>query len=467
MNKISRNLISVILFMEALDATMLYIALPKITMGFGGELLQGDWIIIGFLLAVALSMFASSWIASFAGVKRTFLLAQIIYIASSFACSFSNNLDQLIVFRILQGVFAGIIIPIGVDYWVKIKKQYDPYFVGNKLYLYEMFLALIIGPIYAGYVVEFIGWRALFLIKLPISIGCFFASWFLLKKIQVEKRNSFHWRGYLLFSLALYFLIFSITEIGDVTIHYLASIAAFLFAIFLIIGFIRYELVHKNPIMNFHLFKDLNVTLGFALQSIVMMVFMGAVFILSIFLIGALKFTIIETAWIISSLGIGVWSAVFLMKVIEKKVPEMLVIIASLLILAISMYLLIGVTREAPKLKIAFIIFLEGISAGMFRIANANFIFHLPSVKEFLGDISRIFTFINQIMITVGVAITVMIVESNLALHNITTLSWATPELAKAAYNQVFYILAALPLAGIFFIGLAKLKLSFTKVEKK
>ena len=453
--------------MEALDATMLYIALPKITLGFGGNLLQGDWIIIGFLLAVAISMFASSWITSFLKVKKTFLLAQLAYIASSFACSFSNNLDQLIVFRILQGVFAGIIIPIGVDYWVRIKKQSDTYFVGSKLYLYEMFLALTIGPIYAGYILEFIGWRALFLIKLPISIGCFFASCFLLKEIQTEERKGFHWRGYLLFSLALYFLIFSITEIGDISTHYFSSIIAFLVATFLIIGFIRYELIHKNPIVNLHLFKDFNVALGFTLQSIVMMVFMGAIFILSIFLIGALKFTIIETAWIISSLGIGVWISVFLMKMIEKKIPEMFVIIVSLLTLAISMYLLIGVTRETPKLRVAFIIFLEGIAAGSFRIANANFMFHLPSVKDFLVDIGRIFTFINQTMITVGVAITVMVVELNLALNNITTLSWATPELAKAAYNLVFYVLAVLPIVGIFLIGLTKLKLNFTKIEKK
>ena len=467
MNKVSRYLISTILFMEALDATMLYVALPKITMGFGGALLQGDWIIIGFLLAVALSMFVSSWIASFSGAKKTFLLAQLAYIFSSLSCSFSNNLDQLIVFRILQGTFAGIVIPIGIDYWLRLKKQEDPQFVGSKLYLYEMFLALIVGPIYAGYVVEFIGWRALFLIKLPVSVACFLASWFLLKKIKIEERKSFHWRGYLLFSLALFFMIFSITKIGHLSTNYLSIITTFLVAVFSIAGFIRYELIHKNPIVNFHLFKDLKVSIGFALQSIVVIVFMGAIFILSIFLIGALKFTIIETAWIVSSLGIGIWVAVFLMKAIEKILPEMFVITFSLLILSISMYLLTSVTIDTPKLWIASIIFIEGIAAGMFRTVNTNLIFHLPSVKNYLEDVSRVFTFINQIMITLGVAITVMIVELNLDLHNITTLSWATPESAKNAYNLVFYILAVLPIVGIFLVGITKFKLKSTKAKKE
>jgi len=449
--------------MEALDATMLYVALPKITMSFGGKLFDGDWIIIGFLLAVALSMFVSSWLTSFFGVKRTFLLSQVAYILSSLACGLSGNMDQLIVFRILQGIFAGIVIPIGVDYWISLKRQENPNFVGNKLYLYEMFLALVIGPIYAGYIVDLIGWRALFLIKVPISVICLIASWFLLEKIQAEEKKSFHWRGYLLFSMALYFLIFSITEIGDLSTHYISSVIAFLAAIFSIVGFIRYELVHKNPIVNFHLFKDIKVSLGFALQSIVMMIFLGAIFILSIFLIGVLKFTIVETAWIVASLGIGVWCAVVIMKVIEKVVPEMLVIAVSLLILSTSMYLLTNVNRDTPKFWIAFIIFVEGVAAGMFRVANSNFVFRLPSVKDFLEDISRIFTFINQVMITIGVAVTVMIVELNLDLHHISTLSWATPESAKAAYNLVFYILSAVPIVGLILIGILGFKLNKAK----
>jgi EmrB/QacA subfamily drug resistance transporter len=465
-SKAIRNLMSTILFLEALDATMLYVILPKITLGFGGLLFQGDWIIIGFLLAVALAMFISPWIGSFFGVKKAFLYAQIGYILSSIACGFSNDLDQLIIFRILQGIFAGTIIPFAVNYWVSEKHVNQKEVLGCRIYFYEMFLALTLGPIYAGYVAEFISWKALFFIKVPVSIICFLISIFILQEQKIKEKKEFHWRGYLIFSLALYILIFSITEVGDLNSSYLISIFGFILAIFMIGMFIKYELTHSNPIMNFHLFKNSHFLLGIILQSITMIVFLGAIFVLSIFMIGALKFDIIYTCWIIASLGVGLWIAVLFKALIKELIPNMVLLIGSFLLLSLSMYLFTKVDRDLPKQYIALIVFLEGFAAGLARNCNTKLLFYQEKEKSSLDDISRIYIFINHVMTTIGVAITVMIVELNLVIHRIPSLSWATPEAAKKAYQLVFYILSSLPLAGILVILAMLHKINSTKSVK-
>jgi EmrB/QacA subfamily drug resistance transporter len=457
-----KNLIAAILFIEALDATMLYVALPKITLSFEERLLEGDWIIISFLLMVAVFMMIGNRLADYFGYKKVFLTSQAVYILSSLACGFSQSLDQLIIYRIIQGIGAGIIIPIGISYWLaQIPAEKWPT-RGSKLYLYEMIFALGLGPLYAGFVTEYLNWNMLFFIRIPFSILFFLISIFLLQDLNKKRGNSFDWKGFIIAALGLYVFLLSITFFSDTTVPLWVSIVLFIASVFLFIWFFKQESEMHHPVIRFSLFKNPQFSLAIFLQSMAMIVFLGAIFILSLFLIGALKFTIVETGFIISSLALGMLAAMLFIKLFYPKYREKPLIIGGLILVAFSMFAFTKVTSDTSKVWIAFLVFLEGLGAWLVRTTNVDVIFSTTS-ESYLEDASRVYTLTNQIMATLGVALTTTIVRFNLVLNKIPSLSWATPLIAKKAYHSTFIVLGVFPLLGL--IG-ALLFINFKSFKK-
>ena len=94
---------AIVWFIDLLDASILNVALPNIAQAFGVSAPDAEWTIIGFLLALTIAIPVSSWLGEAQGVKKVFLLSQVTYTISSLACGLSLTLEQLILFRIIQG----------------------------------------------------------------------------------------------------------------------------------------------------------------------------------------------------------------------------------------------------------------------------------------------------------------------------------------------------------------------------
>lgn len=425
---------------------MLFVVLPKITLSFEERLLQGDWVIIGFLLSASLSMMIGRYLGGLFGRKKVFVFSQCIYIASLVACGFANHLNQLIIFRIVQGFFAGIMIPLGISYWHSAHEGH-PQEKGDRLYLYEMIFALGLGPIYAGYVTQFVGWRWLFFIKAPFSILFLLASLALLPPTNPHKGKPFHWKAFIAGSIGFYLFLLGINLLGDLTVHWGISLFLIVLSGILFMYFFHFERTHAHPIIQFSLFKDLRFSLAIILQSCVMIVFLAAIFILSLFLIGALKFTIIQTGWVLSSLGLGMLAAMAIIKVLSSVVRARFLVGFGVLLVAFSMFSLTKVTIDTNIYRVAGLVFLEGLGAWLVRVMNAKVIFSSTPNPQ-LEDASKIYTLNNQMMATIGIALTTMILKINLVLKEIPSLSWATPEIAKQAYHSTFVVLSLFPLIG-------------------
>ena len=101
------------LFMTIIDGTMVNVALPTMAKDFGVPTTDIEWIAVGYLLTYAAVIPAAGWLGDRFGTKRVFTTALIAFVVTSLACGLSRNLDQLIVFRVLQGVGAGLVTPVG------------------------------------------------------------------------------------------------------------------------------------------------------------------------------------------------------------------------------------------------------------------------------------------------------------------------------------------------------------------
>jgi MFS family permease len=101
------------MFVSVLDTTIIFVALPSLGDQFDGGTSSIDWVVVGYLLSLAALIPASGWLGDRFGTKRTFLVALAIFTAASALCGFAQSLEQLIVFRVLQGAGGGMLTPIG------------------------------------------------------------------------------------------------------------------------------------------------------------------------------------------------------------------------------------------------------------------------------------------------------------------------------------------------------------------
>jgi MFS family permease len=101
------------LFMTVIDGTMVNVALPTMAREFGVPTTDIEWIAIGYLLALAAVIPAAGWLGDRFGTKRIFVIALVIFVATSMLCGLSQSLGQLVVFRVFQGIGGGLLTPVG------------------------------------------------------------------------------------------------------------------------------------------------------------------------------------------------------------------------------------------------------------------------------------------------------------------------------------------------------------------
>ena len=101
------------LYMTVVDNTIIYTALPSLARDFHASLADAQWVTLSYLLTLALMIPSSGWIGDRFGTRRTFLLALALFTGASALCGVSGSLTQLVIFRVIQGIGGGLIIPVG------------------------------------------------------------------------------------------------------------------------------------------------------------------------------------------------------------------------------------------------------------------------------------------------------------------------------------------------------------------
>ncbi|MFM8303504.1 MAG: MFS transporter, partial [Actinomycetota bacterium] len=100
-------------FMDILDTTSVNVALPTLGREFGVSVADIEWVVLGYLLSLAVWIPASGWIGDRFGTKRIYLFALVMFTGASMLCGVATSLNELIAFRILQGVGGGMLVPVG------------------------------------------------------------------------------------------------------------------------------------------------------------------------------------------------------------------------------------------------------------------------------------------------------------------------------------------------------------------
>jgi EmrB/QacA subfamily drug resistance transporter len=221
-------IVAIAFFMQTLDATILNTALPSMAESLGESPLKMHSVVISYSLAMATLIPASGWLADRFGTRRVFLAAILVFSLGSLACALSQSLAQLVASRVVQGVGASMLLPVGRLAVLRAFPR-ERFLAAMAFVTVPGLIGPLIGPTLGGWLVEYASWHWIFLINLPVgAIGCFMA-WRYMIDARRGDIGSFDLIGYLLLAFSMVAVSIAIDGLSDLHLGHFVVILLLMF----------------------------------------------------------------------------------------------------------------------------------------------------------------------------------------------------------------------------------------------
>ena len=406
-------------FIAVLDSTVVNVALPHVMAAFGSSLDSIQWVITGYLLVFAVMLPLSGWVADKFGYKRTFFAAFLFFTVGSFLCSLAWNELSLIVFRVVQGVGGGMIMPVGLAIITRA-------FPANKRGLAMGFWGIAaaaassFGPGLGGFLVDRFGWPSVFLVNVPIGLVGMAAVWVVQREYRLEKSQSFDVPGFVAIAAFLVSLLLALSN-GNASWNAEGWSAPFILASFVIAGaslvvFLIVEVSSPHPIVDLKLFFYPN----FAWVSLLLTLFglglMGSTFLLPLYLQTTLGYTALQAGVALMPMGLlqALTSPIsgFLADRTDPKVP----LLVGLGLLVLALFLNTRLTPFPAAWQVTVPLVLMGMGFGMFFVPlQTSAMSLLP--KDKIAQAGGLISLVRQIGSSFGVALVTTLLSFRQAFH--------------------------------------------------
>ena len=242
------------LFMENLDSTVLSTSLPAIAADFGESPIRLKLALTSYLLALAVALPASGWLADRYGARHIFRLAIVLFLAGSIWCGFSHEIAWIVAGRIVQGIGGAMMVPVGR--LVILRSIPRSELVGAMAWLtIPALIGPVLGPPVGGFITTYFEWRWIFWINVPIGILGLVLATIFIPNLRGEERVDFDLAGFTLTALGLAAFVTASTTLGLGVASPLADAALFAAGIALLTTYWLTSRNKASPILDLGLFR--------------------------------------------------------------------------------------------------------------------------------------------------------------------------------------------------------------------
>ncbi|MGH3781283.1 MAG: DHA2 family efflux MFS transporter permease subunit [Pseudonocardiaceae bacterium] len=361
------------MFMSIMDISVINVALPTIQNEFGATTSDVQWVITGYSLAEGVVVPVSAWFGDRFGLSRIYTVALLGFTGGSVLCGLAWSLDTLVIFRIVQGLLGGLLPAITMSILLRIV---PPARFGTALGLYGLgaVFAPAVGPALGGYLVEYVNWRLIFFINVPVGILGAIAAILVLPGFPKRVGRRFDLLGFVTVASGLFALLLAVSKGEDwrwssYRILGLITISVLSLALFVVI-----ELEVDDPLLDLRVFRYGAFTLSLLLISLIMVVLFNVGFYVPQFLQLGQGLGAFDAGLVLLPPALAMAVLMPIAGLIYDRIGPRWPAVIGLTIAAVATYLLHTITLDTTCGHIIWLLMLQygGVGLGLMPLFSAG-----------------------------------------------------------------------------------------------
>jgi MFS transporter, DHA2 family, multidrug resistance protein len=361
--------------MQALDTTIANVALPYMQGSLSASLDQINWVLTSYIVAAAIMTAPIGWLADRFGRKKLFIICVAGFTVASFLCALAQNIEQMVLFRLLQGMAGAALVPLSQSTLL------DAYSVeerGSAMAIWGVGVMLgpIMGPTLGGWLTDNYSWHWVFLINLPIGVATVIGMMAFMTETPHHAHLRFDWFGFIALAVgigSLQLMLDRGEQVGwfgasEIWIETIVSVAGFYY-------FFAHSLTTAEPFVRFEMFKDRNFVSGCVFMVVIGVVLFGTMALVTPFMQNLLGFPIQTAGFLLGSRGVGTLLTMLTAPRLMKMIEYRYLILTGLLISAGTLYTMTGFSLDTTQNTIIVTNIVQGVGLGLLFVPISSVAF--------------------------------------------------------------------------------------------
>ncbi len=425
--------------MQVLDTTIANVALPDMEGTLSATQDQISWVLTSYIVGAAIMTPPTGWLAGRFGRKRIYLISMLGFVTASFLCGTATSLTEIVLLRVLQGLFGASMVPISQAILLDSYPR-EKHGMAMAIFGIGIMLGPILGPTLGGYLTEYYSWRWVFWINIPIGALAVLMTLAYVHETQISKTRTFDGWGFLFMSIAIGALQMMLDR-GQQKDWFSSAEIIIEFALVLtgLWLFFIHAFAEQHPYIELKLFKDRNFVLGNVIGFIVFISLFSVMALIPPFVQNLLDYPVIITGLVLMPRGIGTMISMMLVGRLSSKMDPRFNMVAGLAVMALSMYFMSHFDTQIDTWAIVWTGFVQGLGMGQVMVPLMTVAFStLPSTLRTEG--TGVYNLIRNIGGSVGISIAFTLLSRNTQINHEVLAAHINP------YNQA---MALSPMASM------------------
>jgi DHA2 family multidrug resistance protein len=440
--------------MQALDTTIANVALPHMQGSLSASLDQINWVLTSYIVAAAIMTAPIGWTADRFGRKRLFVICVAGFTLASALCGFAQNIEQMVLFRLLQGAFGAALVPLSQSVMLD---SYEPHERGSAMAIWGVGVMLgpIMGPTLGAWLTDNYNWRWVFFINLPIGVLTVIGLLAFMQETAVNNSRRFDWFGFLALAVGIGALQVMLDrgeqagwfESWEIVAEAVLSGVGFYF-------FFAHSYTTAAPFVRFEMFRDRNFVAGCLFMAVMGVVLFATMALVTPYMQNIVGYPILTAGFLLAGRGGGTLVAMMIIGRLLKLFEARYLVLAGLTLTALTLNQMAGFTDQTSARGIVIASILQGFGLGLvFVPLNTVAFTTLPAKLRTEG--TAILTLVRNIGSSVGISMVIArLTEGTIQAHarlvefvtpfNNALIAGATPTALDAATDRGRAMLDAL-----------------------
>jgi DHA2 family multidrug resistance protein len=412
--------------MQALDTTIANVALPYMQGSLSASQDQVNWVLTSYIVAAAIMTAPVGWVANRFGRKKIFIICSAGFTVASVLCGVAQDINQMVAFRLLQGVFGAALVPLSQAVMLD---SYALHERAKAMSIWGMGVMLgpIMGPSLGAWLTETYSWHWVFFVNLPFGIVTVAGLMVFMDETKQNLELKFDWFGFAALAIGIGSMQLALDR-GE-QLGWLESNEIIVESIIAIVGFyyfFAHSLTSSRPFIQFAIFKDKNFVGGCVFMAVMGLVLYSTMALSSPFLQNVIGYPILTAGLLLATRGSGTFVAMMLVGRTMKYIEARTLIMAGMALISLGLFFTARWTDQTNVSEIIIVSIAQGFGLGLVFVPLSTVAF-LTLPNHLRTDGTSMLTLLRNVASSIGISIVIAQLTSGTRMAHSVLVEHVTP----------------------------------------